>query len=160
VGDDPIISFNSLNKGLVAYYGIFDESADFPKEPYYPVFWKRLVDFLTGKPDLRNLNYKTGKILVLNNDQQVKTPKETLRANSINLKHAGTYTLADRIVVANLLSESESDINYVGKLKEDDKEVFDVKPTTEPFDISLYLIIAGIIVIFFELLYLKFRGDV
>ncbi|MFH1072144.1 MAG: VWA domain-containing protein [Nanoarchaeota archaeon] len=159
VGDSPVISFSRLGKGVIAYYGIFDESADFSKDPYYPIFWKRMIDFVSGKPDIRNLNYKTGRLVSLGASQEVKTPRETVKASSVFLDAAGVYTLADRTLAANLLSAAESDINAENSIGQKELEQLDEKPVPEPFDLSRWLIMAAILIIFVELLYQKFRGD-
>ena len=55
----PLITFNILGLGKAFFYGILDEDreadASFAKSPAYFVFWKRLVDFATNTPSLKNL---------------------------------------------------------------------------------------------------------
>ena len=40
----------------VLYYGIFDEESTFKTAMYYPIFWKRLIDFMTDQTELSSLN--------------------------------------------------------------------------------------------------------
>ncbi|MBU1974814.1 MAG: VWA domain-containing protein [Nanoarchaeota archaeon] len=159
VGDSPVVGFKTLGKGIVMYYGIYDESADFSKEPYYPIFWKRTIDFLTGKPELAKLNYRTGKIISLDKKQDVGTPHGSKTVSSLILENTGFYTLSDRKIASNMLSVTESDINSDSWTTEVAQENIDRKPSPEPFDLSRYAIIAALLVIGIELLYLKFRGD-
>ena len=156
----PIIVLKTLGKGMVVYYGIFDSDSDFKRDIYYPIFWKRLIDFAIKKSDLNKLNYKTGKIVVLNGKQKVETPKGKLTDNSIFLDKAGLYVTDEKTFVANLLNEEESDIN--GKLEGKKKGVVgEVLKKIEKvkFDLTTYFLIALAMLVFIELLVLKFRGD-
>ncbi|MFH1916579.1 MAG: BatA and WFA domain-containing protein [Nanoarchaeota archaeon] len=159
IGDSPIISFKQMQKGIIMYYGIFDESADFPKEPYYPIFWKRTIDFLSGRPDISALNYRTGSVLALPEAQEIKGPKGTEHTSALTLTFAGIYSMDDMDIAANLISLSESDINRQSIIGESEEAAFDQAPHKEPFDMSGYLLIAALAILLLELLYIKFRGD-
>jgi hypothetical protein len=160
VSQSPIIAFKPLDKGIVMWYGIFDESADFAKDPYYPIFWKRTIDFLAGKPDIRDLNYKTGLVLALPEKKTVKTPSGSITTSTLFLDKAGVYIFPDKNVAANLISNTESDLNGKDVQTTAGTEALAEKPVAEPFDLSTYLIIAALVCIAIELIYLKYRGDV
>ncbi|MFH1400902.1 MAG: BatA and WFA domain-containing protein [Nanoarchaeota archaeon] len=160
VGNSPIIALHQLGKGSVIYYGIDDKNADFPKEPYYPIFWKRAIDLLSGRPEINNLNFKTGRTVALTKEQNVKTPIETIKTSAILVNHQGIYTTEDRNIVANLLSESESDITPRPGAETKERITGESVVNYEQMDIASYLILAALILLFVELLALKIRGDI
>jgi hypothetical protein len=159
VGDSPIVAFKSIERGKTMYYGIFDESADFPKEPYYPIFWKRTIDFLSGKPDILDLNHKTGTIVALQDAKDITTPSGKIRTASLFLGKVGHYELPDMTIAANLLSPYESNLNADTAQEQLPEDTFTTQPHKEPFDFSRYFIIASLVLLTCELLFLKFRGD-
>ena len=78
----PLIVYGSLERGRVAYYGIFDEGSDFRTLPSYPIFWNSLINYMVGTEDIKDFNYKTGKIVTLS-EQSITTPSSTLKASKI-----------------------------------------------------------------------------
>ncbi len=158
---EPIVSMKNVGDGTVLFYGVFESYSTFPLENTHVVFWKRLLNFLSDTPTSKVLNRETGDILTFDSEKKYKTPSgETERGSMLILDRAGPYVLEDKIVVANLLSEAESDVNSEvveeksfggGAGEEEEKE--------SPLDISKYFIYFGFVVLFFELLYIKFRGD-
>ena len=160
IEDSPAIALSKLGKGKVIYYGLFDEQSDFKGDLYYPIFWKRIIDFLTNKNTIQSLNYETGKVLTLPRKQVIKTPNGYKTDNSIILDYTGVYTLEDRKVAANLINEKESDVfketksSGKGLLESSGKESR-LKPI--PYDTEA--IIVGAFIVLLELLYIKMRGD-
>jgi hypothetical protein len=162
--ETPLIAYNKLGIGAAIYYGILDEDksteAFFAKSPGYFVFWKRTLDLITNTPSISNLNYKTGSFISFPDAQRIVTPQGTITTKELSLDNAGLYTLKDRIIAINLAEEKESDISAEQTL---DKQTFaqssDRFKEKVPLELTSYFIYAGLILIFLELLYVKFRGD-
>lgn len=161
VGDDPIISIKKLGKGNSLYYGINDDKSTFRNDPTYPVFWRRTIDFLTNRPDINSLNVLTGSLLNLAKVQTIKLPDGAkVKTNVLRLEKQGPYVLEDRVVVANLLSDPESDLSSPEE-KSDDLKQSEINNSKEKAkkEITDYLLWIAIIFIFLELIYIKLRGD-
>lgn len=164
----PLITFSTLGKGKIFFYGILDESkdaegkaiAEFAKTPGYFVFWKRIVDFATNTPSIKTLNYNTGSVLNFNEEQKIQTPKGRLTTKSLGLENVGLYTLNDRTIAINLLDEKESDVSKEsGTGKQGLAQSSDKFKEKVPYELIDYLIILAIIILLFEFLYIKLRGD-
>ncbi len=159
-----LISFSNLGEGKIFYYGLLDEDDDaeviFGKSPSYYVFWKRLSDFATNTPSIKDLNYRTGNSLIFNKEQTIQTSEGKIKTNSLELKNSGLYTFNDRTIAINLLNEKESDVSNDFALSEEgiaqSSEKFKDKT---PYEITDYLIIIALIILFVELIYVKLRGD-
>ncbi len=161
----PVISYSPLGDGKLFFYGILDEdkNADtvFAKSPSYFVFWKRLSDFATDTPSLSNLNYRTGNVLSFSEEKKVKTPTEKVTTDRLRLENAGLYTLNDRVIAINLLNEKESDVNAAPSLG-DERGAFEESERFQEkvaFELTSYLVIAAILLLLIEFLYIKLRGD-
>ena len=155
----PVITLKPVGAGKVLYFGV-PESSEFRYSPHYPIFWTELIKFLTERQDVRNLNFKTGETLLLDNEQVVKTPKKTVKRSAIIMDDVGAYELKDYIVAANLLSDLESSVNMkrdVGT-KSSDYKLQPVKETRE-FAWTIWLLVIAITFLFFEVFFVKFRGD-
>jgi len=155
-----MVVIKSYGKGLVTYFGMMDDYSDFKLDIYYPVFWKRLFDMSIKKQDLSELNFKTGKLVNLLEKQKIEAPFGTVKADTILLSHQGIYRGEDKTFVANLVNEEESNVNGEG---EGDKEGIVEEEITKremvPFELTRYFIIGLIVLVFLELLWIKFRGD-
>ncbi len=160
----PIITFHALGKGKVFFYGILDEDKEadtsFAKSPVYFVFWKRLIDFATNTPSIKSLNYKTGSVLNLNEEQRVDTPTGRITTQSLNLENTGLYTLNDRIIAINLVNEKESDVSNEEALEDPGNYQSSARFKDQvPYELTDYLVILAIILLLFEFIYVKMRGD-
>jgi hypothetical protein len=72
----------------------------------------------------------------------------------------GLYTLKDRTVAINLISEQESDVSNENKLvTEGVSQTGERFKEKVPFELTSHLIIAAIILLLLELIYIKMRGD-
>jgi hypothetical protein len=160
----PMITFSTLGNGKVFFYGILDEDkqadTSFAKSPVYFVFWKRITDFATNTPSIKNLNYKTGSVLNFNEEQQIQTPKGRITAKSLGLDNVGLYTLNDRIIAINLINEKESNVNNEGEAAQQGfAQSSDKFKDKVPYELVDYFIVLVIILLFLELVYVKVRGD-
>ncbi len=133
--------------GRIIYYGILDDFSDFKTTVSYPIFWNKLIGFLTETEDLNDYNFRTGRVVS--------------EANRQYLDKAGFYVLGTKKVSASLLSEKESDVGKeADKLLEEEKRL-EAKGAQEKRDVKFeqYLLIAAFLLMLAELLYVKWRGD-
>ncbi|MFC1754452.1 BatA domain-containing protein [Thermoproteota archaeon] len=161
VEEVPMLVLAKQGHGNILYYGIFDEESSFKIDMYYPIFWKRLLDFLTQQKDITNINLKTGDVKYLDSDEVIKLPSnKRIKTNRIVLDQAGKYSQDDDEFVASLADEKESDIN--GETIETRTElVQDTKfKEKKKMDLSRWFVLACFLLILFELFFIKLRGDV
>ncbi len=57
----PIIATSPARFGQILYYGYIESDSSFKYNYQYPVFWKRAVYDLAGRPPLPALNHETGE---------------------------------------------------------------------------------------------------
>ena len=156
----PLIVYGGKVKGKAVYYGILDDSSDFETLPSYPIFWSSLVNFLVGSEDIRDFNYKTGKIVTMN-EQKIKTPSTTLTASKIILDEVGVYEFNNRRYAVNLLDDKESDIGLPSKVEGRKAREQLLERESKEHDFNLELIILLLVFLFMlaEFVYIKRRGD-
>ena len=154
--NSPLIAY----KDNIIYYGIFDDDSDFKTLPSYPIFWNEIVNFLVKTEDIRDFNFRSGDAVVIE-EQKVKTPSGYLTTSKLILDEAGVYELKDKKIAVNLLNEKESDIAVEPTVLKQDKEEFSSEKIKELknlyFEMPLAIIV--FLVLCFELLYIKIRGD-
>ena len=157
-----IIAYEPLGDGKAMYFGIIEKASDFKLSPDYPVFWVRLLQFLTDQENIKNLNMKTGETVVLDIPQRVSGPSGSMTTNALFLDRAGIYKMEDRSIAVNLLSEAESNINPRKNVGERSSQELVLKPVKEDreFNLEIPLLAIAIVILLFELLYIKMRGDV
>ncbi len=156
----PVLVLSGLGSGNVVYYGLIDEYSSFKSSTTYPQFWSRLISFLTKTEDLVNFNFKTGRIDVVQS-QLVATPMGKIKTNRVLFDNAGFYGYDGKVVAASLLDERESSVSSDPVLfAEEERQVSSEKSRlkeTRRFYTLLALVAA--LLIFGELVYIKFRGD-
>lgn len=159
-GGSPVLVLSGLGSGNVVYYGLIDEYSSFKSSPAYPQFWSRLTGFLTNTEELGNFNFETGRIDVIQN-QLITTPSGKVKTNRVLFDKAGFYDYGRKRVAASLLDERESAVSSDPSVfSEDEKRVSSEKSRlkeTRRFYALLAFIAA--ILVFAELVYVKFRGD-
>ncbi|MBU0461658.1 MAG: VWA domain-containing protein [Nanoarchaeota archaeon] len=157
----PMLVLNKWGNGNIVYYGIIDDNSSFKMDMYYPIFWKRMLDFLTEQKDINNINLKTGDVKYLDSEVLVKLPNnKKITTNRLPLEYVGRYVQGDEEFVASLASEMESDIN--GETVETKTELVQETDFMEKrkIDLTIWFVIACFALIFLELLFIKIRGDV
>lgn len=157
--NNTVLSISNLGNGRTAFFGI-QETNDFKFSPSYPILISRLVEWVSGKEDVKTLNYKTGDRYLTEKETQIETPAGILISDNIFLEYQGLYTLNGKKISSNLVSELESSINPDEKIG-DNIDSFSLKALKkkEKKDITLYVLILGLIFVILELLYAKLRGD-
>lgn len=159
----PLVATDSRLGGQLLYYGYLDDSSDFPFDYGYPVFWKRAIDYASGRPSLSSLNRRTGDRLAFETATTVRTPTGTLTGTSVPIRQVGFYEYRDRRVGAGLLSQAESSVRTEPLVEGGRSDSVVVAPGREPPSRLLSLVplaVAGALVaLVLELAYLRFRGD-
>jgi len=158
--EEPLVSYKAVGNGKVIYYGIFDEYSDFYSNSFYPVFWRNMVDFFLQIDDIKDYNFAAGKLLVIEK-QDVKTPSAVINTNKLTLDEAGIYELGNKKIAVNMLDEQESDISKENdKIKGEIEEIESEKEKkTEEFKLDIPLLAFVLLLLGFEVFYIKFRGD-
>ncbi len=163
-----IIAYQKRGAGSILYYGIFDQDlkvdgdtmkSGFKNDLFYPIFWKRSMDLMTGTPSVDALNRRTGSVINLPEGQEVKTPEGETVSGIFRMDKQGVYQFMQRDIAANLLHSDESDVS--GEFTERETEEVNTEEVTnkEPKPLEKYFIFAALAVLLGELLYTKFRGD-
>ncbi len=157
----PLIVYGEKKKGKAVYYGILDDTSDFKTLPSYPIFWNSLINFMAGAEDIKDFNFKTGKIVTIS-EQKVKTPSSSLTTSKLLMDEVGIYEFDNRKFAVNLLDEKESDISLpsgVETIKEREKLL---ERESKEHDFNLELAILGFVFLFMlaEFFYIKRRGDI
>lgn len=172
-----MLAYWKFGKGMVIYSGLADPQGaniydplnelvwnDFHTLPEYPLFFKQLLEWISGSLDVSEYNANTGMFIKLPATQTVKTPGDTVTTDVLLLDEVGIYELSDKDVAVNLFDEKESNLaGAVSGAKSNlsvAKEVSSsVQTIRKPRNLDVYLIIAAMFLVFLELYYLRWRGE-
>ena len=133
-----LVALGKRGKGNIVYYGLIDKYTDFKTQVSYPIFWNDLLNFLAETGDVNDYNFKI--------DERSSIDK------------AGVYGNGNKIAV-NLLDEDESDVAKEIIPFDEDKFVSGISEEKVIVNLDVYLISLAIIIMFFEIFYIKIRGD-
>ncbi|VVB94050.1 Uncharacterised protein [uncultured archaeon] len=179
-GDKSVmLAYWKFGKGMVIYSGLADPEGDnifdplndnvwndFHANPGYPLFWKQMLEWITGSLDVSEYNAKTGMFIKLPAKQAVKTPGgDSLTTDLLLLDEVGIYDLPGKSVAVNLYDDRESNLAGRGlagtssNVSSSKDIVSGVQTIRKPQSIEIYLIIAAMFLVFFELYFLRWRGE-
>lgn len=175
-GDRSVmLAYWKFGRGLVLYSGLADPQGDnifdplnekvwndFHTLPEYPLFWKQMMEWISGSLDVSEYNAKTGVFIRLPATQRVKTPGDVVTTNLLLLDEVGVYELSDRDVAVNLYDEKESNLGGVMGItpSEGGTEIpYNIAIIRAPKYFDIYLIMAVMFLVFLELYYLHWRGE-
>lgn len=150
--EGPVIMLMDIDSGKSLYYGL-PKTASFSVEPYYPVFWKRVIETLTGQASTDALNYKTGSVPLLR--EKLKDSPD-FKYNGF-LDKQGIYVFDSHTAIANLASQAESLVSADNPESEGLRG--DVQETTKDKELTSLAIMAALALLILELFIVKFRGD-
>lgn len=171
----PIVAYWNKGLGKVVYLGTSNApgdsiSGDFYTKTSYPIFWLKLVDWVSATADPKDFNYKTGEFVPFSVEQQVifnpmsRAGNKTFETKNLFLDEAGIYAIGERKISANLLDEHESSISITeissdaaAVLKE--QELAGDKPREEKLNLEPHLLMLAFLLILLELIYLRSRGE-
>lgn len=155
----PILDLTSKGSGTIIYYGILDDYSGFKMTTGYPIFWNQLLNFLVRTSDLEDYNFNTDRILTIK-EQEVKTPSGTVSTSKLLLDKTGIYEFDSKRIVANLINEMESDVSRTGSLEQEKKLVVQKAEHIRDINFELALILFGFLLVFAEVGFIKWRGDI
>src|SRR3989344_1723926 len=160
VNNIPVMTIKPLGTGKVVYFGISEEN-DFKFSPHCPIFWTEFIKFVTEQQDVKNLNFKAGESLLLDEEQTLRTPHQKMvKKAALVLDEVGIYELQDRKIAVNLASDLESDINRVESVGTRSKD-YELQPVreTRKFSLETALLALALFLVLFEVFFVKYRGD-
>ncbi len=171
----PMLAYWKYGKGIVIYSGLADPAGDnifdplntkiwndFHALPEYPLFWKQMLEWITGNLDVNEYNAKTGQYIRMQDRVTVKTPSENVTTDLLLLDEVGIYMLPDKEVAVNLYDEKESNLAGGGitvQPPEQQQISFTTQIIRAPQYLDIYLIIIAIFLVILELYYLRWRGE-
>ncbi len=177
-GDKSVmLAYWKYGRGVVIYSGLADPQGgniydplndmvwnDFHTNPSYPLFWKQMLEFISGSLDVSEYNAKTGQFIRLPTRQTIKTPGDSVTTDVLLLDEVGVYELPDKDVAVNLYDEKESNLAGGGisatTASAAGKEIpYTVQTVRAPKYFDIYLIIFAIFLVILELYYLRWRGE-
>lgn len=153
----PILSYWRLGKGTVVYSGL-ELDSDFHLRPEYPIFWHKLVNWITDVPDTIQSNRKTGETVHLGEPAMIETPATRLTASSLLLDRVGIYRYQGLTIAANMYDPKESSLQRsqeveAGQFKEVSRE------TTVEKDLSHWVIALAALAMLLELAVMRWRRE-
>ncbi|MFH1324863.1 MAG: BatA and WFA domain-containing protein [Nanoarchaeota archaeon] len=156
----PLIIDMKKGLGEVVYYGIIDKESGFYSDIFYPIFWNNIVNYLMKTENIRDYNYKGGKVVVIS-EQEVKTPSSRLKTNKVLLDELGIYEFDGKKIAVNLVNEKESDVGRENVELKSDLNNFSAEKVkdVDNFDLEVPLLMITVLLLFFEFIYIKRRGD-
>ena len=134
----PLVALGKSGKGNLVYYGIIDMQADFKTQTSYPIFWNEMISFLAGAGNINDYNFRI--------DEKQSIDK------------AGVYENGNKIAI-NLFDEDESDVSRETMSFDNEDFVSGISEEKVVLNLDAYLIIFAIIIMLFEIFYIKVRGD-
>lgn len=158
--NSPVIVDAKRGLGEVVYYGIIDKYSGFYSDSFYPIFWNNLINYLTKTEDIRGYNQKGGSMVAIK-EQEVKTPSAKITTKKLLLDEAGIYEFDNKKVAVNLLNEKESDISRETAELKSSLEKFSAEKVkdVDSIDLEIPLLVAALLFLFIEFIYIKRRGD-
>ncbi len=169
-----MLAYWKYGRGIVIYSGLADPQGgniydplndkvwnDFHTNPAYPLFWKQMLEFISGSLDVSEYNAKTGQFIRLPTRQTIKTPGDSVTTDLLLLDEVGVYELPDKDVAANLFDEKESNLagGGISATTASTEIPYNIQIIRAPQYFDIYLIIAAIFLVCMELYYLHWRGE-
>jgi hypothetical protein len=173
-----MLAYGKFGKGTVIYSGFADPRGnniydplnegvwnDFHTLPGYPLFWKQLLEWLKGSLDVTEYNANTGMIIKFPGSVTVNTPSDKVTTDTLLLDEVGVYDVPGKSIAVNLFDERESNLEG-GSLNAEatnvtalNKPVYSPETIRKPMDLDMYFIIGAMFLVFLELYYLHWRGE-
>lgn len=155
----PFIVTTALGEGKIVYVGYPEDQSKFKYDIAYPIFWQQLIDYIIGKETRESLNFKVGDKLLFDSETKIKTPTKETKGTEVDFDEVGVYMIQNKKYALSLLNKIESQISFKEKELEFNKIDEEKDDEKEKKHISEYFIEAFLVLLFLELFYVKFRGD-
>lgn len=167
----PLLAYWKYGRGMVIYLGLADPKGniydplnkevwnDFFTLPEYPLFWKQLLEWISGSLDVSEYNTKTGAFIRFPKVQTVKTPGDKVTTDVLLLDEVGVYELEDKQIAVNLFDEQESNLEAKNISLTSGEKIRYSEVIRSKRYLDIYLIIIAMFLVFLELYYLRWRGE-
>ena len=158
-----MLAYQQSGAGVVLYSGFGEGDSrwnDFHTRVDYPIFWRQVVDWMSGVLGIDEYNVKTGRMYPLGGEQDVGTPSEAIiHTDNLLFDECGGYRIGNMDIAANLYDPMESDLS-VSMMSEEARTLEPdlVKAEVEK-ELWSYLILLVMFLAGFELYYLRARGE-
>jgi hypothetical protein len=158
-----MLVYQQSGAGVVLYSGFGEGDSrwnDFHTRVDYPIFWRQVVDWMSGVLGIDEYNVKTGRTYPLGGEQDVVMPSEAIiRTDNLLFDDCGGYQIGNMDIAANLYDPLESDLSVSimseeARTLEPDLVKAEVEKELWSYLILLVMFLAG-----FELYYLRARGE-
>lgn len=158
----PMLSYRKQGAGTVVYFGFGEGDPswnDFHTRVDYPIFWRQIVDWLSGVLEIEAYNVRTGRTYPLAGRQEVDTPSGAVTTDNLLFDEVGGYQIRDMAIAANLYDPDESDLSMdpmsaEARAPEPDTVRAEVEKELWAYLTILVMLLAGL-----ELYYLRARGE-
>jgi hypothetical protein len=173
-----ILAYWKYGKGTVIYSGLADPRGnniydplnenvwnDLHTLPDYPLFWKQMLDWIKGSLDVAEYNFKTGMLMKFPVSVTVNTPSDKVTTDTLLLDEVGIFEVPGKSVAVNLYDERESNLVGGGLTSQESnvsaskEPVYNPETIRKPRNFDNYFIIGAIFLVFLELFYLRWRGE-
>ncbi|MFZ3384131.1 MAG: BatA domain-containing protein [Candidatus Methanoperedens sp.] len=173
-----ILAYWKFGKGIVIYSGLADPGGnniydplneqvwnDLHTLPGYPLFWKQMLEWIKGSLDVTEYNAKTGMLIKFPVPVKVDTPADTVTTDTLLLDEVGVYDVPGKIVAVNLYDERESNLVSGGieaeasNVSTSQQPVYSPETIRKQKNLDIYFIMAAMFLVFLELYYLRWRGE-
>jgi len=153
----PVLSYWHIGEGTAIYNGL-EMDSDFYQRPEYPIFWYQMVNWITGVPDIKAANHKTGEMIPLGETVTVETPSRTVTTSNLLLDEVGVFRFRGESVSASMYDARESSLSRSesvspGEFQEGSREALVEK------DISNWVIALAALALLLELAILRWRRE-
>ncbi|MHC1575134.1 MAG: DUF7408 domain-containing protein [Candidatus Methanogasteraceae archaeon] len=160
--DSPMLAYQKHGSGTVFYSGFGEGDStwnDFHTRVDYPIFWRQIVDWMSGVRGIEEYNVRTGRMMSLGEVQKATTPSGTVETDNLLFDEVGGYRIRDDDIASNLYDPLESDLS-IHPMSEEARTLTPdhVKADVEK-ELWTYLIILVMFIAGFELYYLRARGE-
>ncbi|MCX9087830.1 MAG: VWA domain-containing protein [Candidatus Methanoperedens sp.] len=173
-----ILAYWKFGKGTVVYSGLADPRGDNIYDPLneqvwndlhalpdYPLFWKQMLEWIKGSLDVTEYNAKTGMLIKFPASVTVNTPADKVTTDTLLLDEVGIYDVPGKNVAVNLYDERESNLVSSGLAAEESnvstsqQVVYSPETIRKQKNLDIYFIMAAMFLVFLELYYLRWRGE-
>ncbi|MFT4249809.1 MAG: vWA domain-containing protein [Candidatus Woesearchaeota archaeon] len=153
--ENPLITVTNLGAGRVLYYGLSGE-AGFSATPDYALFFKEAIDYSLNRLSTSSRTLRTQT--VLGGVGQARTPSGEVVSGRVALFEAGFYQTNQGVFAANLANAAESNIAVRASTQTSTSVGAEIV-SSQPRNLSQWLILLVLVLLLLELLYVKYRGD-
>jgi len=160
--DSPMLAYQKHGSGTVFYSGFGEGDStwnDFHTRVDYPIFWRQIVDWMSGVHGIEEYNVRTGRMMSLGEVQKVTTPSGKVETDNLLFDEVGGYQVRDDDIAANLYDALESDLSIHPMSEEVRTLTPDLVKADVEKELWTYLIILVMFIAGFELYYLRARGE-